>query len=552
MQHLDAQCISVIKALCQDAESPRSLAVWLMVKNREWEQLFSLKTDPAHYLDAESYFRDVSCSDFLRKLDMKIPGIDLESNARALFRECEAQNKKTNDRLACYIENGPFVEPSQLRILDILSKMRQTASQILGKLPNELDMFFGPGATFVDRGRLCTIPDKISSHPAITDAARCLLPFWRETAWARACILDNSSTSEPQSIRGNRFTTVPKDALKLRGIGVEPSLNVSFQLSVGKIIRSKLKKFGIDLLTAQPIHRSVAATASKTGEYATIDLSNASDTISYNLVKLIIPSDWFSLLDSLRSPSTLMDGKWFHLEKFSSMGNGYTFELETLLFLVIIATLMAESSIEPIPGGNFWVYGDDLIVPTEVARDVVACLSYFGLKTNPKKTFLTGRFRESCGGDFFDGVAVRPHYLKEFPDEPQKVIALANGIRRMAQSHLSNPTRGRRYKRAWMRCLDMLPNHIRRLRGPESLGDLVINDSSGWLFRETVDKRGFIRVYMPISRAVGLLHWKPNTILASALYGVPSAGPTPRGSVEGYRLKWISCLERETTTAPSF
>jgi hypothetical protein len=527
-----------------------------------------MRTDPKHYFSAEDFALDNQVTEFLRKLDYPLVKLQREKDAEQLFLSCEAQNCASNSRISRFNNHGPFEGLDDLRIREVLSLTRKIASEILGKLPSELEPVFGPGATLEDRGRLITVPDKISSRPTITPGARCLLPFWERTAWARALVIDHPWHSEPKSVRGNRFTTVPKDALKLRGICVEPSLNVSLQLAVGKIMKGRLRRFGLDLscigldlYAAQPIHKSVARAASKGGAFATIDLSNASDTLCLELVRAVLPSDWFDLLYSLRSPYTWIRGKRYRLEKFSSMGNGYTFELETLVFASMCrAIALLEHHQDAVFGRGLWVFGDDLIVPTTMAESVVAYLSWAGFKTNPRKTFLEGPFRESCGGDFFDGIPVRAYYQKEDPDEPQKTIAMANGLYRSV--YPDEGVQRPKFLRAWHRCLDSLPTAIRKLRGPPSLGDLVIHDSSKWTFKETSDGRGFIRTYSPISTLLGWEHWKPHTILASALYGIGDGrgesiktplgnsknpgGVSFRDNVSGFRLKWIPCLERES------
>ena len=281
-------------------------------------------------------------------------------------------------------------------------------------------------------------------------------------------------------------------------------------------MRSKLKKVGIDLIDGQEVHRRVARESSVNGLYATIDLSSASDCVSSSLVKLLLPHGWFSVLDDLRSHFTQVNGSWHRLEKFSSMGNGFTFELETVIFLGIALTLCPNA----LPGNGVWVYGDDIIVPTSSARDVVSALNFFGFTANERKTFLEGEFRESCGGDFFRGEPVRAHYLEELPDEPQKFISLANGIRRAARQD-SSMDLWRSLSRPWFKCLDEIPNAIRRLRGPEALGDIVIHDEEERWDVRWRDSIRYIRSYRPV--ALGEVRWGGFAYavqLAAALYGV--------------------------------
>jgi hypothetical protein len=534
---------SVIQALCEDTNTPRSLTIFMMVEAGEYGQLLNLRADPTHYLDGLSFYKDNIVTEFLRKFKIDVPGIDRSKVAEQAFFACEAQCYLSNRRFRNFNLGGPFTDPKELRQFAFLQSVRKKVSAILGPLPKGMDMRFGPGATFEDRSKLTTIPDKMSSRPTITQDARDFLPIWRETAWARALIDCYPRHSDPKTIRGNRFTTVPKDGLKDRGICIEPSLNVGFQLSIGRYLKERLEIAGINLRIGQDLHRSRAAWGSRTGLFATIDLSNASDTVSLELVRCLLPSNWFDLLFSLRSPKTLLKGQWYRLEKFSSMGNGFTFELETLIFAALAEACADEMNTGFSLGREILVYGDDIIVPTKLAEAVVACLKFCGFTPNPRKTFLTGSFRESCGGDYFDGLPVRAYNLEEDPYEPQHFIALANGIRRLASCHPSAPYLHRLVRRCWYKCLDNIPYVIRRLRGPVSTGDLTIHDDQ-WTCRETPDGQGSVRAYSPVGRPLGWEHWKSEIVLASALYGCYSTGPNSRGQEMSYRIKWVSVLDR--------
>lgn len=536
------QLMKIVQAQCEDTNTPRSLAIWLLAKNGEYIQLFSMKSDPANYLDAQSFFKDNQVTEFLRKLELDVPGIDKEAAAHRLFYQSEHQCYRTNQRLMRFESDGPFERPSDLRLSEFFVKIRQKIATILGPIPSQVEARHGPGGTFADKGRLTTVPDKMSSRPTISQSAVCLVPLWERTAWALALMKEKPSLSAPEVVRGNRFTTVSKDATKHRGICIEPSLNIFFQLGVGGFLRGRLKLHGIDLEHGQDVHRKIAQRASQLGDFATIDLSNASDTVAYNLCKLCLPGNWFDLLNSLRSSHTFFKGKWIKLEKFASMGNGYTFELETLLFLAITEVTAEDCGLVLRPGKDVWVYGDDIIVPTEVAEFVLKALEFSGFTPNIRKTFLEGNFRESCGGDFFLGTPVRAHYLKEDPYEPQHFIALANGIRRVVNHHTEDIVYRRLYRRSWLRCLDALPSSIRSLRGPEELGDLVIHDDQ-WEI-EVRACRGRVRGYAPISRPIKWDHWSPMVTLASALYGCDQEGVIPRDSVSGYRIKWVATLSR--------
>lgn len=550
---MDNLVVRVISALCEDVGTPRALAVKLLVHHGEWAQLQELRMrEPWTYDGPDEYWRDALVTDILRKCDLD-SGVDREAAAEATFLLCEKQCHSTNVRLSRFLDSTLFLEDSlDERVYDFIGRWRKNVADILGTLPSYLTPRFSGGATYADSGKLITIPDKMSSTPTITEPARCLLPFWAETLWASALVTERPWGSDPKTVRGNIFFTVPKDGKTFRGCCKEPSLNVAFQLDVGRLMKSRLHRIGIDLRSGQQLHRQLAREASVTGDLATIDMSNASDTLCRVLVKLVLPDQWHELLNSLRATHTRMKRQWYRLEKFSSMGNGFTFELESLLFATLARSVIIDAGGDP---DLVKCYGDDLIVPAVHYRDVTAALRMFGFTPNMKKTFAEGPFRESCGGDFFDGTPVRAHFLKELPDEPQKWIALANGLRRVAFANADGGPRWALVRRAWLRCLDPIPIAIRRCRGPEHLGDVVIHDEPRfWEYVNFEEKRSprrppdyhpswersFIRAYMPVPSVLPWHHWLPAVQLASCTLGLPSRGITPRGGVDGYRIGVVS------------
>lgn len=551
-----SQCIfgrdvrDVVLRLCEDLATPVSLSVALLVRYEEWDQLSLKRVDPGHYLSSESYWADSQIVDLLRKASDLPTTIDRKAVAVENFWISEKECFRTNLRLQPYLDHRENFSSGEVDegVLFFLDRARKIVSRVLGACPSILSGRFGPGATFGDRGKLTTVPDKMSSSPTLTPQSFGTLFPWSATAWASACA---KAGKIPSFVRGNRFTTVPKDCSKDRGICIEPSLNIFYQLGLGGSIRHKLKAAGLDLQNGQDIHRQVACEASIKRHLSTIDLSNASDSVCTNLVKLLLPPRWYEALDMLRSPFTLLNGKWVRLEKFSSMGNGFTFELETLLFAAISQACLGDSHEESF-GSSVFVYGDDIIVPTERSLDVMSALKFLGFSPNSRKTFVGGiPFRESCGGDFFDGVGVRPHQLKELPSEPQHWVSFANGLRRSCNGIAS---RWSVVRRSWFLILDQLPSAIRGCRGPQDLGDLLLHDEeSRWQFRLRSSIRYF-RVYRPARyRKVSWQNFRPDVILASALYGVPEGTShmdvgrprpegfvVPRDAVIGYKVGWAS------------
>jgi hypothetical protein len=533
MRLLSQSVKKVVFPLLEDLASPRALTVSILLKYEEWDQLATLQTDPDNYVSAFDYWRDVQATDFLRKYEPLPTSFDRPAVALATFWKTEHECLRSNTRLYPLLEcdsSHPFPEA----VSRVFRRTRKILSRILGPCPSidSLDGRFGPGSTFGDRGGMSTIPDKMSSTPTMTVDSYGFLPNWYGTLWAKACI---ESSKVPEIVPGNRFSTVPKDCTKDRGIAMEPSINVFYQLSIGKIIRRRLSRWGIDLNEGQERHRQLACAASNRGHLSTLDLSNASDTICRNLVKILLPPGWFALLDSVRSKKTLIDGKTVLLEKFSSMGNGFTFELETLIFLSLAASLCDDGSI----GTELFAYGDDLIVPSDRTKDVISLLEFCGFSINSRKSFSSGHFRESCGGDFFNGTDVRPFFLKKDPDEPHKLISLANGLRKSAGSHLG---RWLCIRRSWMAVISEIPSPIRRCRGPSDLGDVVIHDLPDYW--DTKWKHGIrrLRSWTPSEyRKVYLWGFSDSVALATSVYGVPVGKGyiVPRDGVTGYNFRWV-------------
>jgi hypothetical protein len=102
------------------------------------------------------------------------------------------------------------------------------------------------------------------------------------------------------------------------------------------------------------------------------------------------------------------------------MGNGFTFELESLLFYALCSAVT----------NNVSVYGDDIIVPTSSVEEVINLLNDCGFELNLSKSYFTGYFRESCGADSVCGVDVTPVYLRSIPRRRMEVVKLHNAVRK--------------------------------------------------------------------------------------------------------------------------
>ena len=547
--------------------TPLALGLSLRLKYRAWDEISDVSLDPRNYLDrhAASYLKDALAVNFLRKLQQLPTTVDRRASALEKWKQGERDCYRSNERLERYLPEFRASADREAHVEVLLGLARKIVKSWIGNRPDDLAIGrFGPGTTYSDRGRKSTVPDKMSGDPSLTRGAIWYLPQWLSTQWGAAVASRHGKMS---FVPGNRFTTVPKTCKTDRPIAMEPSINVFYQLALGRQLRLCLRRHDWDLDYAQDIHRQVACESSVSREFATLDLSNASDTVCRNLVRLLIPHQWFEALDSLRSPKTLVDGKWVVLEKFSSMGNGFTFELETILFgaLACAATQLSRCGSGTL-GKDVFCFGDDIIVKSGVVPLLKPVLEFCGLTLNKEKSFYRDEpFRESCGGDYFAGHPVRPFFLKNLPNEPQDNISLANGIRE-ALSQLA-PLGEAVDLRAWFSVLDCIPSGVRRCRGPKVLGDIVIHDDfERWTIRRAgvepdlsiysqeeirelrlnvyfrPDGIRYIRAYVPRDfTVVRYEHFKPEVVLACATYGCGNrqGGVIPRNGVRGYGLAWV-------------
>jgi len=230
---------------------------------------------------------------------------------------------------------------------------------------------------------------------------------------------------------GNHIITVPKNAKTDRTIAVEPGLNTWIQLGIGKAIRRRLRFAGFNL-NSDYKNQLGAFKGSIDDSLATIDFSAASDTIAKELVRLVLPPVWFSVLDAARSHYFTLDGVTRRAEKFSTMGNGFTFELESLLFYCISRAVAFHTNTR----GVISVYGDDIIAPVEMADDLSWVLGVLGFEVNPKKSYSSGPFRESCGGHYYNGYDITPFYVKAPIVRLVDLIHVCNQLRKWARTEL--------------------------------------------------------------------------------------------------------------------
>jgi hypothetical protein len=336
-----------------------------------------------------------------------------EAAAIAKWQLTERKNCSTNTRLLFGDEDFGWVTSDVFQ-----SKAASFVAEVLGPLRYPDILFGGSGHTNGASTRVKRGPDAaILKHTGKAHVSSMAVKHWLQFA-------SNSKLSDQciQIMDSSVLFTVPKATDIDRVACKEPEINMLLQRSVGSHIRRRLRRKGINL-NDQGVNKQLAQDALHLG-LATIDLSAASDSITRQLVFNLLPFDWWHLLDDLRSHSVIVGEITHELEMFSSMGNGFTFELESLLFWAIARASMYFSGVK----GRLSVYGDDIIVPCAIAPRLARIFHWFGFKVNSKKSYWSGSFRESCGGHYFRSYDVTPFYIKEPVRTKMDIIRLLNQL----------------------------------------------------------------------------------------------------------------------------
>lgn len=353
---------------------------------------------------------------FLRKMECSDPRAE---NA-ALLKFLEANLRCENWKLQLESERDQYLYGHFVaEVRRFLTSQREERWLIEDYAEIEEGARQGPGVALGARGndfytKMFSSPLACTS-PAIYDH---YLRFARRTSWLGAEIRRRHEYGRCRLVEGNKLSFVPKYRDIARVICSEPSLNMFYQLGIGHVLTKRLNSwFGINLSNQPFKNRALARAGSFSGRYFTIDLEAASDSISFEMCRSVLPSWFFSLLAEFRSPFCFTPIGKRGLEMMSSMGNGFTFPLQTMLFscVVVAAAEVANVKLDYPRGdsiGNWGVFGDDIIAPTELYDDVKRLLSILGFSVNVAKSFAEGPFRESCGYDAFLGQNIRAVYLK--------------------------------------------------------------------------------------------------------------------------------------------
>ena len=334
---------------------------------------------------------------------------------------------RERDAMSSYIEcdrevkyNDTLMEESDY------SDFRRIASLLFGptfasmdKLIHDEDVIpkHGPGATADklmgnQKFRLSTWTDRLQE---VFSSENFLLPNPKFSDEDRITYL------EPGSEIPVKVISVPKTLKTPRIIAIEPSC---MQYAQQAVLEPLIEFLETDKVTKhflgfsdQGPNQTMACEGSKKGHTATLDLSEASDRVSNQLVRNMVANHPFMLkgLEASRSRKADVPGFGVHrLAKFASMGSALCFPVEAMVFLTLVFLgIEKESSTRFTRRSDFLrfvgrvrVYGDDLIVPVDNVESVIHTLEHFGARVGSSKSFWIGRFRESCGKEYYDGVDV--------------------------------------------------------------------------------------------------------------------------------------------------
>ena len=455
----------VIEEFLSALDCPRSLAVWLMWKHNEHDQLAQLKVNPSDYRDMVSCRDAYDATKLLSKYTDLSVSWDICDVAMEKFFAFELLCKQTNARFRNLASDPLYSGPTVWLHNAVIRKIAKVLDEF------DTDEFFslpdwGPGATTLIKRRQASSVNKFQLETGITRDLHSLIPSellasayprWGERILENGCFRFQV---------GNKVITVPKDATTDRVIAVEPGINLWFQKSIGEMIRKRLLRSGIDL-RYQERNQRLAWKGSKFDHLATVDLSSASDSIAVEVVKAVLPPRWLLVMDSCRSHYGVQSGKPVRWEKFSSMGNGFTFELETLIFYAVCVSCCEYLHIKP---SDVSVYGDDIILPSACFELFSRMMVFYGFQVNGRKSFIDSPFRESCGSHYYLGSDLKPIYLKDRLMSIHSVYRLANAIRRLASRRNATLGCDARFRKAFELLVQSVPTGL-RLRIPEGLGD---------------------------------------------------------------------------------
>jgi hypothetical protein len=368
--------------------------------------------------------RDVRASTarsmFLSKyMDDELVSADVRETAAIVkWLNVERLNRLTNFRLYHDQLDTDFGWITSTRLI---YEMRVLIQRTLGKAPSpkELRLSVTNGASTRINKEWSARYQKVSGSMHCSTSC---LPLWLEFA-SGTLFGVRLANVDIELMERSMLLTVPKKTEIDRVIAKEPDCNALMQRGVGLVIRDRLLKVGLDIRD-QTQNQRLALLGSQRGQLATIDFSSASDTLTTQLVCMLLPTEWWELMYATRVSGTVVNGANHDFELWSSMGNGYTFELETLVFWALARVVCRYSGVK----GAISVYGDDVILPSAAAPRYMRIARWLGFLPNEAKSFVDGYYRESCGKHYNRGYDVTPFFVRGKVDNYCKLIGVLNQV----------------------------------------------------------------------------------------------------------------------------
>ena len=355
-------------------------------------------------------------------------------NALSSFIECEQDVRRVD----------AYMEPSDLE------DFKRVSSMLFGSLFSRMEFSLHNGDILPKHGPGATA-DKLRGNAKFnqrtwTSRLERVFPFgeYMFPSWSYYDHFEQVDILEPEKEIPVKVTPVPKTLKTPRIIAIEPTAMQYAQQGLLHCFLKHLKRY--DSLSSllgfddQEPNQLMACQGSSSGTLATLDLSDASDRVSNQLVRAMLHRHPLLLegVDACRSRKADIPGRGvFRLAKFASMGSALCFPFEAMVFLTSVFVGIERELGTPVSGkvishfvNKVRIYGDDIIVPVDVVHSVVSALELFGARVNADKSFWIGRFRESCGKEYYDGHDVSVVKVRRvFPTQrkhAQEVISMVS------------------------------------------------------------------------------------------------------------------------------
>lgn len=324
------------------------------------------------------------------------------------FKNCEvqelSQNSKDVLKLACQFLRDLF----------------------LGFDPKPITPFHGPGATASGEKP----HEKRIFHVHYEELHR-VYPYYRYFYINPIHLLHtvrDYHARDRKKVAENKVLFVNKDSRGPRTIACEPLELMFCQQGLRKLMYDHIETHPLTAsrinFTDQSVNQQLALLGSCENFIATIDMKDASDSVSWSLVQYLFKdTPLVPYFRGTRSVNSILpDGRVVELKKFAAMGSALCFPVEALVFYaLIIGTYALYEHLYPFA----YVYGDDLIIDREIIPTLNEVFQEVGLKINLDKSFYNGPFRESCGKDYFKGDEVTTVKLRsQFKSLPDNIVSL--------------------------------------------------------------------------------------------------------------------------------